>query len=232
MTVVATPLSAPALPDRDDQGPITRPSLHEAIVTRMRDMITQGTLAAGTRIHEGNLGRELGVSRTPLREALKFLASEGLVELAPGRGAIVRRFTPKDVLDSLVVLQELEALAGRLACARAGDGQIAEVRALHDEMLRRYAARDRLPYFKLNQAIHSTIARLSGNDTLAELHGMLQGRLKRIRYIGHEGPEKWAAAVADHEAIIVALERRDADGLAHALTQHMTLAWERVKEML
>ena len=119
---------------RDEQGPIARPSLHDAIVSRVRDMITQGTLAAGTRIHEGHLGRELGVSRTPLREALKFLASEGLVELAPGRGAIVRRFTPQDVQDSLIVLQELEALAGRLACARASDAELAQVRALHDEI--------------------------------------------------------------------------------------------------
>lgn len=220
------------LAEVDELGPISRPSLHDAIVTRVRDMITEGSLPAGTRIHEGKLGGELGVSRTPLREALKFLASEGLVELAPGRGAIVRRFTPKDVHDSLIVLKELEALAGRLACARASDEQIAQVRALHDEMLRRYAARDRLPYFKLNQTIHSTIARLSGNDTLAEMHGMLQARLKRIRYIGHEGPEKWAEAVADHEAIIAALERRDGDGLAHALTRHMTYAWERVKELL
>lgn len=216
--------------DPGEQGPISRPSLHEAIVTRMRDMITQGSLAAGTRIHEGNLGRELGVSRTPLREALKFLASEGLLELSPGRGAIVRRFTPKDVRDSLAVLQDLEAMAGRLACVNATDEQIAQVRALHDEMLRRYAARDRLPYFKLNQTIHSTIARLSGNDTLAELHSLLQARLKRIRYIGHEGPEKWAGAVADHEAMITALERRDGEALAQALSRHMALAWERVKD--
>jgi DNA-binding GntR family transcriptional regulator len=224
--------TAIATAGRENQGPITRPSLHEAIVSRVRDMITQGTLTAGTRIHEGHLGRELGVSRTPLREALKFLASEGLVELAPGRGAIVRRFTAQDVQDSLIVLQELEALAGRLACTRASDAEIAQVRALHDEMLQRYAARDRLPYFKLNQEIHSSIARLSGNETLAELHGMLQARLKRIRYIGHEGPEKWAAAVADHEAIIAALERRDADKLTQALTRHITLAWERVKDSL
>jgi DNA-binding GntR family transcriptional regulator len=88
----------------EDRGPIVRQSLHEAIVTRVRDMIIEGTLASGTRIHEGNLGRELGVSRTPLREALKFLASEGLIELSPGRGAVVRQFTRKDIQDTLVVI--------------------------------------------------------------------------------------------------------------------------------
>src|SRR5437879_9625548 len=70
-----------------ERKPIVRHNLHDAIVTRVRDMIIEGTLAPGTRVHEGHLGQELGVSRTPLREALKYLASEGLLELAPGRGA-------------------------------------------------------------------------------------------------------------------------------------------------
>ncbi len=88
--------------------PIVRHNLHDAIVSRVRDMIIEGSLAPGTRIHEGHLGQELGVSRTPLREALKYLASEGLLELAPGRGAVVRSFSSKDVHDSLIVLANLE----------------------------------------------------------------------------------------------------------------------------
>src|SRR6187200_2459537 len=92
------------LAEREGGGPIVRRSLHDEVVTRVRDMIIEGTLAPGSRIHEGNLGLELGVSRTPLREALKFLASEGLIELSPGRGAIVRSFTPKDVHDCLTVI--------------------------------------------------------------------------------------------------------------------------------
>jgi len=223
-----TRAQAPAEPE--DRGPIVRQTLHEAIVTRVRDMIIEGTLASGTRIHESNLGRELGVSRTPLREALKFLASEGLIELAPGRGAVVRQFTRKDIHDSLVVTGDLEALAGRLACRDATDEQIRAVRDLHDRMIEMYRTRTRLTYFKLNQAIHSAVVRISGNDALAYLHGIMQARLRRVRYLGHEGPEKWAAAVADHEEIITALEARDAERMARALTAHMDRAWERVKD--
>jgi DNA-binding GntR family transcriptional regulator len=223
------PPTLPA-PDLDERGPIVRTSLHEAIVSRVRDMIIEGELAPGSRIHEGNLGRELGVSRTPLREALKFLASEGLIELSPGRGGVVRRFTPKDVQDSLLVIGTLEALAGRLACERASDAEIAAVRALHDRMIEMYRAGSRLPYFKLNQAIHSAILDLSGNEALTYVHGILQARLRRVRYIGHEGPEKWAGAVADHEEIIARLEARDADGVARALAGHMERAWERVRD--
>ena len=215
--------------DYDARGPIARLSLHDAIVARVRDMIIEGELAPGSRIHEGNLGAKLGVSRTPLREALKFLASEGLVELSPGRGAVVRQFSPKDVHDSLVVLGNLEGLAGRLACENATDAEIREVRQLHDQMMDMYAKRDRLPYFKLNQSIHSAILRLSKNEALAYVHGILQARLRRIRYIGNEGPEKWAGAVAEHEDMITALERRDADRLSQVLTAHMVKTWERVK---
>jgi DNA-binding GntR family transcriptional regulator len=201
-------------------------------VARVRDMIIEGELTPGTRIHEGNLGGKLGVSRTPLREALKFLASEGLVELSPGRGAVVRQFSAKDVYDSLVVLGALEGLAGRLACEQATDEDIREVRRLHDHMMEMYASRDRLPYFKLNQNIHSAILRLTKNEALAYVHGTLQARLRRIRYIGNEGPEKWAAAVADHEEIISALEARDAERLSKVLTVHMERTWERVRNSI
>lgn len=212
--------------------PIVRQNLHDVIVSRIRDMIIEGTLVAGSRIHEGNLGRDLGVSRTPLREALKFLASEGLIELVPTRGAVVRRFSAKDVQDSLIVLGNLEALAGCLACERATDDELVQIRALHDEMMQFYAAQDRLPYFKLNQEIHASILRSSHNEALSYVHGILQARLKRIRYIGNERPEKWAGAVADHEEIIVALEARDADSLAAALEAHMAATWSRVKDVI
>jgi DNA-binding GntR family transcriptional regulator len=215
-----------------DRRPIVRQNLHDVIVSRVRDMIIEGTLEAGSRIHEGNLGRELGVSRTPLREALKFLASEGLIELVPARGAVVRRFSAKDVQDSLIVLGNLEALAGRLACLHATDAEIGEVRVLHDDMMRLYAVRDRLPYFKLNQEIHASILRSCRNQALSYVHGILQSRLKRIRYIGNELQDKWAGAVADHEEIIAALETRDADRLALALEAHMAATWDRVRDVL
>ncbi|MEI2300888.1 GntR family transcriptional regulator [Ensifer sp. MJa1] len=210
-------------------GPIRRTALHDTLVSHLRDMIIEGDLSPGTRLHEGQLGEQLGVSRTPLREAIKYLASEGLVELVPSRGAVVKRFSAKDVHDMLTVLQTLEELAGKLACEAASDAGIAEVRALHDEMVRRYKAGDRLQYYKLNQQIHSAIVQLAANAALVDMHAVLQTRLKRIRFIGHEGPEKWAAAVAEHEEMIVALEARDKAKLSEVLGRHLMNAWERVR---
>jgi DNA-binding GntR family transcriptional regulator len=218
--------------DDAQRKPIVRHNLHDAIVSRVRDMIIEGTLAPGTRIHEGHLGQELGVSRTPLREALKYLASEGLLELSPGRGAVVRKFLAKDVKDSLIVLANLESLAGELACKNASDEDIAQIRKMHDEMIQHYAARNRLVYFKLNQSIHSAILRASDNSALADVHGVLQARLRRIRYIGNESPEKWAAAVADHEEMIAALEERNGKRLAKILAAHMDRTWDRVRDSI
>lgn len=215
-------------PVAEAPAPIARRSLHDQVVGRVRDLITDGTLAPGTRIKEGQLGAQLGVSRTPLREALKFLASEGLVELVAARGAIVRRFTAKDVRDMLDVLAVLESFAARLACRVASDEDIAEVRRLHDRMVERYAARDRLEYFKLNQQIHSAFLRLAGNATLEEAHASIQSRMKRIRYVGNEEPPKWAAALAEHETMIRALEARDGDALAAIVTRHLENTWDRV----
>lgn len=213
-------------------APIQRPTLHNVVVSRVRDMIIEGLLAAGTRIHEGQLGLQLGVSRTPLREALKVLASEGLVELVPSRGALVRQLTAKDIQDMLAVLIALEDMAGPLACQNARDEQIREIRTLHDEMLTFYRAGNRLQYFKRNQQIHTQLITLTGNDTLAMVHEMVQSRMKRIRYLGDQNTDSWRAAVDDHEEIITALETRDGQRLSKAMTHHLQQTWERIRHAI
>jgi DNA-binding GntR family transcriptional regulator len=212
--------------------PIAPRTLHDEVIARVRDLIIEGELPAGSRINESDLGPRLGVSRTPLREAIRTLASEGLVELVPRRGAIVRKFALEDVQALLESIGILESAAARLACERASDAEIAEVKALHDAMMARYAARERLAYFKLNQAIHSAIVRLSHNPALTELHERLQARLKRIRYIGNEAPAKWAGAVKEHQLMIRALVARDADALANALSLHMEQTLVRVADRI
>ncbi|WP_134681430.1 GntR family transcriptional regulator [Paracoccus ravus] len=220
-------------PERDTAAiKIERHSLHDAILNRLRDMIIEGDLPPGSRVNEGQIGSMLGVSRTPLREALKNLAGEGLVDLIPSRGAVVKKFAAKEVRDMLDVVRMLEETAARSACELATTHGISKVRAMHDEMLGCYRSGDRLGYYKLNQDIHSAIVALADNAALSDVHSLLQTRLKRIRFIGHEGPEKWAKAVAEHEEMIAALENRDADRLSAVISKHLRKAWERVKDSL
>ena len=222
-------ITLPEAETSSDAVRIERASLHNVVVTRIRDMIIEGFIPVGARIHEGQLCQQLGISRTPLREALKVLASEGLVELVPSRGAVVRRLTRKDAHDMMKVLAHLEEMAGPLTCQNASDEDIREIRRLQDEMLRFYAARDRLQYFKLNQRIHSMLIALTGNDSLCLVHDILQTRMKRIRFIGDKKEESWAAAVTDHEEMVQALEARDGPRLSAAMVDHLLGSWERIK---
>ncbi|WP_246088635.1 GntR family transcriptional regulator [Phreatobacter stygius] len=211
---------------------ITRRTLHGEVVSHVRDMIIEGRLAPGARINEVQVGALLGVSRTPLREAIKTLASEGLVEVVPAKGAIVRRFSEQDLFQILEVLKSIEQLGGRLACARADQATIEAIADLHRRMLGFYQSRDRLEYFKLNQAIHSAIVQASGNAVLAETHTMLQSRIKRARFIGHGEPQKWAGAVAEHEEMVAALTARDADRLAEVIGRHLDASLTRVRDAI
>lgn len=212
--------------------PLNRRSLHDEVVDRVRTLIVEGHLAPLSRIHEGELGKALGVSRTPLREALKVLASEGLIDLVPGRGAVVRKLTATDVREMLDVLVALESLAARLTCENASDADIASLRGVHDEMMRFYRARNRIEYYWRNQSIHAGLARLSGNALLSSLHQSISARLRRIRFIGNEEPDKWAGAVAEHEAMIEALCARNGAKLARVVERHLEQTWSRVVDKL
>lgn len=204
--------------------------LTKSVANRLRDLIAQDALPAGERIRERALAERLQVSRTPLREALKVLATEGLVELFPNRGAVVSNPDPTEVQDLLQVLGVLEALGGELACARANAADLDEVQALHYEMLAAYARKDRLAYFKANQQIHKAIVAISGNASLIETHARINARLYRVRYRSNSRNTKWDVAIEEHEAILAALRARDGAALSKILRSHLGSTWANVSE--
>lgn len=195
--------------------------LHETGVDRLRDMIVHGDLAPGARLNERALCARLGMSRTPLREALKVLSTEGLVELQPNRGAVVATLTRPMVREIFEVMGALEALAGDLACRNATPAQLDEIRALHYQMLAHHARRELAPYFRCNQQIHLAIAEASGNATLAATYRALNARVRRARYVANLSRPRWDRAVAEHEAILAALAGRDAAQLPGLLRSHL-----------
>ncbi|MDF2114157.1 GntR family transcriptional regulator [Roseiarcaceae bacterium H3SJ34-1] len=202
-------------------SPISRRSLHEELAARLRDMIVEGALPAGRKVPERELCETFGVSRTPLREALKVLASEGLVTLNQNRGACVTALTRADLEEVFPIMGALEALSGSLACARMSDAEIEAVAALHDQMVRSFEAGDRPTYFKLNQAIHRAILLGSGNATLGATHQMLAGRIHRARYMANDDAARWRAAIEEHEHILAALQSRNGPRLAAILSDHL-----------
>jgi DNA-binding GntR family transcriptional regulator len=212
--------------------PITRRPLHEDAIEQLRALIVQGELAPGARLNERVLCEQLAISRTPLREALKLLATEGLVALLPNRGAIVAPLEPARLADTLAVLGALEALAGELACSKADDPAIAEIRALHYEMLAMHAREDLAGYFRYNQLIHLKLVEASGNAVLANTYRQLNAHVRRARYMANLSKERWDAAIREHEAILQALAARDAARLKRLLAEHLANKLSAVLESL
>jgi len=215
----ATPAVAPTR-RRGHGGP--RRNLHDSVVSRLRDLIIEGEMASGARLAERQLCDSLGVSRTPLREALKVLAAEGLVELLPNRGARVARLDESDIENMFEVMAALEALAGTLACSRISEAELAEIGALHYEMMAQYMRRALPDYFRLNQAIHAAIVAAAGNPILAATYHGLAVRIRRARYLANLSDERWQHAVAEHAAILDALRARDGTRLAQLLAEHLS----------
>jgi len=198
-------------------------SLHGEILARLRDYIVEGNIADGGRVPERQLCAMFGISRTPLREALKVLASEGLVDLLPNRGARVRQLSEHELGELFDVMGGLEALAGRLACENITDEEIAEIERLHYEMYGFYLHRDMHGYFQINQLIHQKIVEASRNATLLAAYANFAGRIRRIRYSANfaRKRERWGEAMREHEMILDALRRRAGSELSDILFHHL-----------
>jgi len=200
---------------------IARKSLHLELVDRLQPLIIGGELAPGTKVPEKLLCDRFGVSRTPMREALKVLASDGLIRLEPNRGAWVTMVTIDEVQEVFPVLGALEALSGELACQNITDDEIKDVRDLHNQMIQSYEDRDLDTYFLINQKIHRAILLAARNHTLTASCQALALRMQRARYLANMSEGRWYAAVQEHEMIMTCLETRDSKGLSQTLHEHM-----------
>jgi DNA-binding GntR family transcriptional regulator len=227
-SVPAAAVPRPAI-DVERGGPATLPG---TISDRLRAMIIEGDLPPGSRLNERVLGERLGVSRTPLREALRVLASEGLVELTPNRGAHVVALSEADIRDSFELMGALEALSGELACARITDDELVEIKAMTFQMLACHARRDLPAYYRLNRLIHDRINRAARNAALTQTYATVNLRLSNLRFRSNFDDDKWAKAAREHEQMVVALEARDGAALSALLRAHLRAKCEVVLEAL
>lgn len=211
---------------------IPRRSLHDELATQLRDLLVRGELKAGDKISEQALCQRFGVSRTPLREALKVLANEGLIILSPNRGASVARISPEEIDELFPIMGAMEALAGEEACARITDADIARIEAMHQEMVECYRKGNATDYLRLNRKIHETFFEIAANDALTQLYQTLIVRIHAVRFIAQKSAERWREAIEDHEQMIVALKVRDSARLGAVLRQHLRHKAAMVHESL
>lgn len=205
----------------DLETPLVRPALSVEITDRMRRMIMEGELKPGEKVPEKALTEHFGVSRTPIREAVKILAHEGLVELVQNRGAVVAPQTADELRELFPVIAALEGAAGELAAAHASDAAIAALGERCVAMRAAYESGDRPTYFDINQQIHAGILKAAGNPTIMRHHAALASRVFRARYQANLSGDRWHAATLEHEAIQAALEARDGKRLGELMREHL-----------
>lgn len=211
---------------------IPRAALHEQVAQRLRQMLVEGHIASGAKLNERELSEELKVSRTPLREAIKMLAAEGLVELLPNRGAIAVELSEADILNTFEVMAGLEGQSGELAAQRITESELAEITAMHYEMLAAYTRRDLSNYYRLNAAIHRAINAAARNPVLTATYNQVNARLQALRFRSNQDGEKWKRAMQEHEQMVEALRAHDPVSMRAILLAHLDNKRDVVIEQL
>jgi DNA-binding GntR family transcriptional regulator len=211
---------------------IARSTLPEAAAERLRTLIIEGELAPGARLNERELSERLGVSRTPLREAFRMLAADGLLVQLPNRGAQVVALSPDDVRHAFEVMASLEGLSGELAVARVTSSDLADLRALQAEMEEAHAKHDLPGYYRVNRTIHDRINAIAGNPILTQTFRTLNARLHALRFRSNLVRGKWDQAVAEHRDMIDALAARDGARLREILVRHLKAKLRAVLETM
>lgn len=197
-------------------GPLAR-----NIARHLRREILLGRLLPGAQIKERDAAAELGVSRTPMREALRLLAQEGLVVLRPSRSPIVANPVFEEVRDDLEVMIGLEMMSGRLACKRATEEELARLEEIHQELAASYDTVEPVDLFEIDMSFHRAIAEAAHNRSLAATHRAYLDRLWRARYLSASQRRSRERVVTQHGAILAALQNRDPSEAARHIERHL-----------
>ena len=200
----------------------------EQVYQILRDKIERQKIPSGTRLIDNELAANFGVSRTPVRDAINRLATEGMVTIVPRRGVFVTRLSPKAIKDLYEVREVLETLAVQLAIPQITDKDLDEMRQLLVEYEETLKNGDYAHHFELDQRFHETLIRLSGNDKLLEINKLLDGSVQITRWMHCETGQISEMALHDHEQILDALAERNTELAVERLRAHIC----RVKDNL
>lgn len=195
--------------------------LNQQVYSRLQEMILTGALRLGEQLDERAIAAELNVSRTPIREAIGQLVSEGIVEYRPYRGNYVRTFTVKQVNDLFQVRSALEALAIRLAMPKISQEVAHQIHCILDRVEAALDAGDLAAYSAADRDFHNTILHLTGNETLIDALDRLAFQIQMIRTIANQDPHVVERTHRERPRILAALEARDADLAAKLMEEHI-----------
>jgi DNA-binding GntR family transcriptional regulator len=202
-----------------ESGPISREMLSSKIKDRILQLILEGELQPGDRLVETRIARDLGVSQSPVREAIRDLAAVGFLEIEPYRGARIRQFTREEFLDDMEIRGELEAIAAQRAATRVTEAQIQKLRSLVEQMHDKGEAGDAHGQAMMNTEFHRTVVDAAGSEGLMRAWAVLEPFART--YLTAMVPGTDLVWLGDrHSAIVDALAVGDADLAASVMRQH------------
>jgi DNA-binding GntR family transcriptional regulator len=211
---------------------VPRAGLHEQAATKLRTLIVRGDLFPGEQLREASLSKALGISRTPLREALKQLAAEGLVELQLNRSAVVAPLRREELTELFEAVSAIERCAAELAAIRMTAQDVERIEALQMRIELHHDRGELRDYFEANQQIHNAIVGLAGNGVLKATHEALLPRVERARFFALSASGRWDQSVQEHRQILAALKERDAERAGRLLGHHVRHTGEIVAGIL
>jgi DNA-binding GntR family transcriptional regulator len=206
---------------RQDSHSLAAPALYEQVAERLRSRIYAHELAPGAWVDEQAIATEYGISRTPLREALKVLASEGLVTLKPRRGCYVTELSEQDLDEIFPVMALLEGRCAHEATRKATDDDLKLLADIHADLERHAAANDADRFFEANQQFHDALQELAGNRWLRQLIEETRKFIKLTRRDSLNLDGRLRQSLAEHRNIIAAVQQRDAELARQLMHEHI-----------
>jgi DNA-binding GntR family transcriptional regulator len=215
-----------------DPTPLRPASLHEEVAARLRTLVFERQLAPGEWIDEPHLCAAWQISRTPLREALKVLAAEGLVQLVPRRGCRVTELTEEDARELFPVMAVLEGRCAYEAAQKATPADIKELKRLHEQLERHAAARQIEAYYRANHVFHTKVQALAANRWLDRATNDLRRFMRLLRGRQLQQPGRLERSIAEHRALMAALEAKDAPQAERLMHDHLMAQLAALEQLL
>ncbi|MGC8768487.1 GntR family transcriptional regulator [Calditerrivibrio sp.] len=200
--------------------------LSEKIAETLRDYIMKGNLKPGERLTEPKLSAMLGISRTPIREALRLLENEGFIDIYPRRGAVVSDITAKDVDEIFVIKTKLESLAARLAVENISESDIKRMMEINERMAKYSETKNVVNLIKLNAEFHNIFIENSNNSRLIKFIESLNKQFKRVTAYSFTEAGRIKKVLEEHANIVDAFVNRDPDRAEQLVDLHVKNGWQ------
>jgi DNA-binding GntR family transcriptional regulator len=196
-------------------------------------MIMTGKLKEGDKVNEGKLCETMGISKTPMREALRVLSVEGLIRLVPNRGAFVTKPEFEEIAEMFDVMSLLEGFCARRACEKMTPKHFAHLEMLHARLEENFERHDQEEYIRINNQYHSFIQEIAGNRTLNQIVAGLRKKILLYRFQSLNLPTRFADSIREHRDLLEAFRQRDfsrAEALMREHLKNQTMALKRLVE--